>query len=199
MNAFAPGRREWEVGMWSLRRAGAGRRFRSGILAALAFLSAATAGAATFCVKPGGGGGCSSTISTALTAASAGDTIQVAAGTYVESLLIDKGVVLQGGWNVTFTTQDPVAFVTIVSPPAAWNSSVVSIISTAATLEGFTITGGHADLGFNHGGGLRVTGGANAVVRRNRITGNTSYFLGGGVWVQSSTVRLEANRIENNT
>ena len=87
-----------------------GRWLPSAILA-LAFTGATTASAATLCVKPGGGGGCSSTISSALTAAASGDTIHVAAGTYVESLLIDKSVVLQGGWNGTFTTQDPVAFV----------------------------------------------------------------------------------------
>ena len=179
------------------------RVFPWAIFGLLAFTGSVTSHAATLCVKPGGGGGCTATISAALAAAAAGDTIRVAAGTYVESLLIDKSVVLQGGWNGTFTAQDPVAFVTTVSPPAAWKSSVVSIsaaiVGAAVTLEGFTITGGRADLGGTHGGGLRVTGGANAIVRRNVITGNISNLSGGGVWVQGGTVRLEANRIENNT
>ena len=41
--------------------------------------------AATICVNPGGTSGCQTTIAAAVSKAAAGDTIQVAAGTYVWS------------------------------------------------------------------------------------------------------------------
>ncbi len=50
--------------------------------------------AATLCVNPGGKFGCKSTISAAVAAASAGDTIQVAQGTYKEQVTITKSLSL---------------------------------------------------------------------------------------------------------
>jgi nitrous oxidase accessory protein NosD len=45
--------------------------------------------AATLCVNPGGSGGCMSTISGAVGAASPGDTIEVASGTYTGNIEIE--------------------------------------------------------------------------------------------------------------
>jgi len=160
------------------------------------------AAAATLCVEPGGGNGCYRTITLAVDAAQAGDTIRVAQGTYVEFVFLNKSVVLEGGWNVSFSARAPSLFVSTIRPPAppASQTSVVQIEGPAApTLDGFTITGGRADLDSNHGGGVRVRFGSAAVIRGNVITGNSSFLLGGGVWVQASAVRLERNRIENNT
>jgi Right handed beta helix region len=50
--------------------------------------------AATLCVNPGGTGGCKSTISAAVSAAYPGDIIQVAAGTYKETVSITKSLSL---------------------------------------------------------------------------------------------------------
>jgi nitrous oxidase accessory protein NosD len=50
--------------------------------------------AATLCVNPGGTGGCKSSINAAVAAASAGDTIRVASGTYKEDVLISKSLSL---------------------------------------------------------------------------------------------------------
>ena len=52
------------------------------------------ASAATLCVNPGGTSGCKSTISAAVTAASAGDTIAVWPGTYAEKVVITKSISL---------------------------------------------------------------------------------------------------------
>lgn len=50
--------------------------------------------AATWCVKPSGKSGCSSTISAAVAAASPGDTIRVWEGTYTEQVVITKSLSL---------------------------------------------------------------------------------------------------------
>lgn len=56
--------------------------------------------AATLCVNPGGTSGCKSTIGAAVTAASPGDTIQIAPGTYKEQVTITKPLSLVGPGNI---------------------------------------------------------------------------------------------------
>lgn len=65
-------------------------------IAASALLICAAPGlaAATLCVNPGGTGGCKSTISAAVAAASAGDIIKVATGTYKEDVVLTQSVSL---------------------------------------------------------------------------------------------------------
>jgi parallel beta-helix repeat protein len=55
-----------------------------------------SASAATLCVNPGGTGGCSATISAAVTAATPNDTITVAKGTYHEDVVIGMPLSLIG-------------------------------------------------------------------------------------------------------
>lgn len=162
-----------------------------------------TAQAAVLCVKPGGGDGCESAISAALAAAQPGDVIRVAAGTYTENVTLNISVTLEGGWDAGFTARDPATNVTTIRP-ADPTRSVVSIqgqfsdwAAVAPILDGFVITGGRADLGGNHGGGLRIND-SNAIVRNNVIISNTAFLLGGGVWVQRGAPRLENNRIAGN-
>jgi hypothetical protein len=62
---------------------------------------ATSALAATLCVNPTGTGGCSSTISKAVAAASAGDTITVAPGWYREDVVIGKPLSIIGANNST--------------------------------------------------------------------------------------------------
>ena len=61
---------------------------------ALLSLYGASTFAATLCVNPGGKHGCMSSISAAVTAASPGDTISVAEGTYKEQVVITKSISL---------------------------------------------------------------------------------------------------------
>jgi nitrous oxidase accessory protein NosD len=63
---------------------------------ALLFLATSSALAATHCVNPKGTSGCNSTISAAVAAASAGDVINIAAGTYADQVIITKSLSLIG-------------------------------------------------------------------------------------------------------
>ena len=79
----------------SLRRIGmitnrAPRLLLSGLIAVSMSGLACSASASTLCVKPNGSNGCSSTISAAVTAASAGDVIKVWPGVYKEQVNITK-------------------------------------------------------------------------------------------------------------
>jgi hypothetical protein len=58
------------------------------------------------CVRPGGAGGCFALVSTAVAAATVGDAIAVAAGTYVDNVIVDKTVHLLGGYNDTLSVRD---------------------------------------------------------------------------------------------
>lgn len=164
------------------------------------FLLATAAGrpvqAATLCVRPGGGDGCEVAINDAVALADPGDTIQVATGIYTENVTISKTVTVQGGWNSDFTVRDPTTYSSTIRPADAMQT-VVAIEDADPTFDGFTITGGRADLGGNHGGGLRIVD-SNAHVYSNTITGNSAYLFGGGVWIQRGAPILENNRIENN-
>jgi nitrous oxidase accessory protein NosD len=76
-----------------------GRKTRGGsgrylIGVGLLSLFAASSLAATLCVNPGGKNGCKSSISAAVAAASPGDTIRVANGTYKEQVVITKSLSL---------------------------------------------------------------------------------------------------------
>jgi hypothetical protein len=171
------------------------------LLAAILFVSLANAG--TLCVKPGGGDGCLASINAALATAGDGDTIKVAAGTYVENVFISETVTLQGGWSPDFSIRDLSRFSSTILP-ADNTQSVVSIQgefgdanAVAPTLDGFVISGGRADLGSNHGGGLRIVD-SNALVISNTIKDNVAFLLGGGVWVQRGAPTLHGNHIMNN-
>jgi parallel beta-helix repeat protein len=63
-------------------------------LGLLSLCGVSSLAAATLCVNPNGKNGCSSSISAAVAAASAGDTIQVAEGTYKEQVVITKSLSL---------------------------------------------------------------------------------------------------------
>jgi hypothetical protein len=75
------------------------------LIVGLVLLSGVTANSATLCVNPSGTDGCSSTIQGAITLATAGDTITIAAGTYSENVTLNKRVSLIGAGSGT----DPAA------------------------------------------------------------------------------------------
>lgn len=80
----------------TLRHGGIHGRFARYLtgLGLLSLCGVSTLAAATLCVNPGGKFGCKSSISAAVAAASPGDTIQVAKGTYKEQVVISKSLSL---------------------------------------------------------------------------------------------------------
>jgi parallel beta-helix repeat protein len=125
---------------------------------ALAGLRPAEAG--TVCVNPAGSGGCQKTISAAVTAATSGDTIVVAAGTYKESVIIPKSLSLVGTAG---------AATTIIDAVGHSNGIYVDGIDwpklTAVSIEGFTVENASFE-------GILVTNASDVTILDNRVLNN---------------------------
>ena len=151
--------------------------------------------------------GTAPTIQAGLDAASSGDTVLVAPGTYFENNLRFNGkdinLTSSGGRDVTIIDGERLGPVITIVDGETRN----------AIVDGFTIQNGSTVL-FFQGGGIFVTGSA-PIIRNNRITNNENMTIqfgpdpmddrddvfgnGGGVKVSTnSDVLLENNIIENN-
>ncbi|HKE14126.1 MAG TPA: Ig-like domain-containing protein [Kofleriaceae bacterium] len=156
--------------------------------------------ATTTCVVPGGGGGCQATISAAIAASSAGDSIAVAEGTYGENVVIDRTVTLLGGYSGDFAERDPAAHESriqpsnLAEPVVRINGDAADTAAIAPTVDGFTVTGGRSQ---DHGGAFHIRS-SDALLRGNLITGNQGFFLGGGLYITGGAARLLRNTIQDN-
>ncbi len=132
------------------------------VLAGLALLSTLGASAATLCVNPGGTSGCKSTISAAVSAAHAGDVIQVARGTYKEDVLITKSLSLVAAPNaqpiIDATGLSNAIFVNGMS--AAPNAGVGNVL-----ISGFAIRNANFE-------GLLIANANDVTVVGNHVTDN---------------------------
>jgi len=134
--------------------------------------------------------GCTyNTISAAVTAAQAGDTIEVGAGTYTENVVVDKAnLTLQGAGPATTT----------ITAPVGTGGSTVRIAAANVTVSGFTLTrDGNNPAEWDNNLALsavsiQTVGGA--TVTGNVIAGNRT-----GVDVNNSSGNtITANRITDN-
>lgn len=119
---------------------------------------------AEICVNPGGAGGCLPSIQMAINAASNGDTINVAAGTYTEDLNISKSVSLVGaGAGMTI----------LLGATTNSMGEHVTISASQVTIEGFTIDDANS-LGQSGSGantiGVAISDVSGTILRRNVIT-----------------------------
>lgn len=118
--------------------------------------------AATLCVNSGGTGSCKSSISAAVAAASAGDTIEVAAGVYAEGVIIRKSLSLIGAGRglttIDATGQSNGIFIdgTAASPSAGVSSVVVN---------GFTIENANFE-------GILAASATDVTLLRNEVIDN---------------------------
>lgn len=126
--------------------------------------------AATHCVNPGGTGGCFSSINAAIAAASANDTINVAAGTYNESVTVNKAGLILKGAQAGVSACGRSAPESIINQAA---TSPVIITANNVTLDGFTIQG--AAGGFNSG--IHINGAYSGSQILNNIIQNNVHGL----------------------
>ena len=159
------------------------------------------------------------TIQAAINAATNGDAVVVAPGTYHEQIVFNgKAITVQSthpttpatvaatiingdatGSVVTFGTADPGAGVldgfTITN--GSGQSGAISCLYCSPTITNNVITGSTASIA---GGGIYCYG-ASPIIRNNLIYGNHSdgAGLGGGIFLQSSTSLVENNTVCGNS
>ncbi len=92
--------------------------------------------AARWCVRPGGAGGCFASLQAAVDAAAPGDWIQVAAGTYSESVFITRPLTINGGWQPDGATLTE----TVIQADGA--DCALELADTGGALADLTLTGG---------------------------------------------------------
>ncbi len=134
-----------------------------------------------------------STIQAAITAASNGDTVLVAPGTYTENInFIGKAITVTSSGGPSVTIIDGRA-----------NGSVVTFTTgetTSSTLSGFTIRNGQSNFntpGFGSGGGIFISS-ASPTIRGNVITGNQA-VAGIGISINGGSPVIQNNTITRNT
>jgi hypothetical protein len=133
-------------------------------------------------------------INGALGKASAGDTIEVASGTYsasggTEVVLIDRDITLSGGWDETFSAQNGRS--SIDGQKLRRGITLNNAISAA--LDHFNIQNG-----FNstQGGGIRSSG--SLTLSNVDISANVSGYRGGGIDISNGSVTMNNSTISNN-
>jgi hypothetical protein len=144
------------------------------------------------------------TIQAAVNAASNGDIIQVAKGTYSEAVKIEqKKVQLLGGFagNGNFSTANPQANVTIITGTSAAPCISIYIdqaISGALTISGFTIRNGKRGIEISSGWSPNSN---NITIENNTIANNGTNDLrqhGGGIGLGGHNVIIRNNDFLNN-
>ncbi len=158
-------------------------------LSSLALVGALSAGVtaqegATHVVAADGSGDFS-TISEALSAAAEGDTVLVRPGSYRESLVVDKGITLQGDGPVDAIVVDVPEFALIDPPDAVLPTLLLQ--GSGASVTGLTI------LGTRRLGGIDVQGGApllegNAIGAVMRLSGATDAVIRGNTFLEFADV-----------
>jgi len=162
--------------------------------------------AGVFYVAPGGSDAndgsswelAKASVQAAVNEARTGDSVWVAAGTYVGPVTLEKGVALYGGFAGTETQleqRDWRAHVTVLD--ADQQGPVVTVWycpSELARIDGFTIRNGRSS---DDGGGIYCVGSYPTIIN-NTITSNAADYSGGGVAVVSSSPIITRNRVVGN-
>ena len=172
--------------------------YLSAIAAALSLIAVPSSQAATINVPAG-----QPTIQSAINAASNGDTVLVAPGTYHENINFE-------GKSITVISSGGPAVTTI---NGGGNGPVVLFVSgegTGSVLSGFTVTNGNSNSvsgvsppTWNGGGGGIVAFNAAPTIRGNVITQNGACAWGGGIYVGATlfpgpSAVIEGNQITEN-
>ncbi|MBN1887910.1 MAG: PKD domain-containing protein, partial [Thermoflexales bacterium] len=138
--------------------------------------------------------GACATIQYAVGQAAPGDAVLVSQGIYTGSLLLAKGVRLQGGYTNADWGAPPNPVQRPVVLDAQGSGSVISISGPiTVVVSGLGLTGGSATLG----GGVYVD--ATSVTLAANVIDNNTAQAGGGVYVQAGDVRMVNTVVRDNT
>ncbi len=129
--------------------------------AALCLFGTLAAHAATLCVNPGGTSGCKTTINAAVGAASPGDTILVAPGTYKEDVVITKPIALLGSNRASIIDASGLSNGIFVNGMAAAPKIGISNV----TISGFTVRNANFE-------GILVANATDVSLTGNLVTDN---------------------------
>ncbi len=150
------------------------------------------------------------TVQYAVDAASDGDVIKVAQGTYTDIharagitqvVYISKTVTIRGGYDATFSAWNPNVYTTTLDAQSQGRALYITGY-VSPTVEGLHATGGDAaGLGGDYwnddaGGGVYVIS-ATATISGCQITGSTAE-RGGGVYLHESPATLSGNTVSGN-
>lgn len=164
------------------------------------------------------------TVQASLDAATSGDEVWVASGTYVERITLKTGVGLYGGfagtetsrdardWNANITILDGSQGGTVVTSPSGATASTVIdgftirnssqsaiLVSSASPTIANNMIVGNASTGtITNPGGAVCLRNSSSLVTNNIITGNTGYS-GGGVYCSHSSAVIANNVITRNS
>ena len=134
--------------------------------------------AATLCVNPGGTDGCYASVQAAVDAASSGDEITIAAGTYSTSSCVANHVnFTQSPMLITINKSLTINGAGAGSTILGGGCRVIWVTAGAVTISGVTVSGGRESLGAG-GGGVRND--SSLTMIDSVITGNSSTGSGGG-------------------
>jgi hypothetical protein len=146
------------------------------------------------------------TLQTAIEATYAGDTLFVVSGTFDDfTIIIERGILLHGAWNNSFTAQNLETGKTILNL-----TSNVTFLGAggAAGLDGFLLQNGTGAYDFTpfpayFGGAVRFIGGtailANCEIRSSSVGASMDYGVGGAVFADGCTVDMRDNYIHDNS
>lgn len=165
------------------------------------------------------GGACGATIQACINSATPGDTVKIPAGTYVESVILDKAVsVIGAGQQNTILSAPPTSRAMLITGtigssvvisgfsvtggylyesqcPAGCGAGIMVTGTVTARLENLTLTGN--ENGSGKGGGLYVGPNSRPTLRRLHVHHNIGYYGGAGIYL-AAPLAVTESRIENN-
>ncbi len=154
------------------------------------------------------------TINYAISQATAGDTVYVAAGTYTSAsgdyvVTIDKNLTLLGGWNANFSSQDGYSVIDGQSTRGgiANNTAVTTMLDKFIVRNGMyyrgiynrgNLTIQNSSINNNKYGGIHNYYYSNLSIINSTISNNYYYYYGGGVYNESGNVSILNSTISGN-